>query len=780
MANETLSYCTLCGLEIQSSPLVDDKNAFCCTGCHAVYNVLSSRNEIDKGLDHPLFQQAISSGLISNPHLLEQQRKKREKIDEENIEREKLYFSIQGLWCPSCSLLIQYILLQKKGIIRCSVDYSTDMAYVEYQPRYLDKATIFESIKKLGYEIDSLEDAQLQKNSKSLTLRAVITGFFALNVMMFAYPLYATFFDESGAEMGLLFAWLSFFAAIPVMTYGAMPIYRRFLGALKTGFFGMETLVVLGTGSACLLSIYKLLQNDTHVYFDTAVVIIALVLAGKVTENHAKFNAKQTLFRLAKSQPRRGRKVQDDGTASFVPIEEIHPGDLVRSYMGERVILDGEVVEGEGTVDESLLTGESLPVSKQIGAKLIGGSVVLQGNLTWKVTTTLEDSLQQRILELVRHDIGSKTPKENLVQIILRYFIPAILLLALVSWFISGEFEQALAVLLIACPCALGIAIPLVEAQLIQKCAQSGAIIRNRSCLQILGEEDEFIFDKTGTVTQGYFEVLEGAEHLSDKVCDAIGAIAKQSTHPVAYALARQWPSDERVNISQEFAGLGMEGSVDGMHYSFGSKKFMSGQGIALPQDSPLEPGKTFCYLAQKQQFVAKLILGDRLREEIIPLVKQLRPHSSTLLSGDSEQAVAAVAHRCGFTDYLAEQSPLQKREYILKRKEEGKKVLMVGDGINDAPALTAADIGVSVVSATDISIQVSDILLTTDSLSTILTLRELSIKARKLVRQNLFWTFFYNLIGIGLALTGHLSPIYSAFAMVASSLIVVCNARRL
>lgn len=782
MATETLSLCALCELEITSRPFAEGNLLFCCAGCHAVHTILAAKSELEKGIDHPLVKEAAEAGLISNPNLLEELHERKQRASEEILEKKRIIISLQGLWCPSCAHLIQYVLARKKGVINIIVDYATDIAVVEYQPRYLDKENILSAIARLGYEVDIQADAALTSASRPLKIRCAVTAFFALNVMMFAYPLYATYFDASAEEYSSIFAWLSFWAALPVMTYGAWPIYKRFWAALRTGFFGMETLVVLGAGSATLLSTYRLLNGNTHVYFDTACVIVALVLGGKLVESKAKFNAKKTLTEIARSQPKRGRKRFADGKTYFVPFADIEIGDEIKTVAGEKIILDGIVTEGEATCDESLLTGESLPVVKTIGSKVIGGSVLLHGTIVWSVKTAVEETIQQRILQLVQNDLGLKNVKEQRIDVILRFFIPIILLLTLWGYVLSGwNFEQALSILLIACPCALGIAIPLVESQLIQALAEKGALVRNRACLQTLGKESIIAFDKTGTVTKGYLEVINGINSLSSEERFVFANIARQSTHPVSQAIARALDSELPIEIpTLEHAGKGLEGKWKNKTYRMGSEAYFKALAFDYQTRTKGFPGSTPCLLFEDNRLIARLFLADSIKQEIPPLLKALNNVQSILLSGDNKQTVKHIAQECGFDSWYGEQSPLDKREKIKELKNNGAVIAMIGDGINDAPALTAADVAISVVSATDISIQVSDILLTTEKMDVLLPVRKLAIKARHLIKQNLFWTFFYNVIGIGLALGGYLSPIYSAIAMTASSLIVVLNAQRL
>lgn len=779
--------CALCRLSVPSYALKEGELSFCCAGCHAVYNVLSARGELSQGGEHPLLREAAVAGLIANPKLLEQLSQKEESV----LERHKLYFEVQGLWCPSCSLVIAWILQRREGILRCSVDYATDAACVEYNPRQIGKEEILKAVKTLGYGVDTFEEAEREGQERSLKLRAAISLFFALNVMMLAYPLYATYWDGGGEDFNALFAYLSLAAALPVITYGAWPLYRRFLSSLRTGIFGVETLVVIGVAAATLLSLYQLWQGRAELYLDTATAIIALLLVGKVIESRAKLTARQMLMRLVRTQPRRGRKVLSDATSLFVPINDIAVGDTLKVMAGEKVILDGVVIEGLGSCDEALMTGEALPITKGVGSKLVGGSLMMQGMLLYRVTATAEASVMQKIIAMVERDLSGQRKALPLLDRIVHWFVPSVLLLAAISFAAaialgagySEAFLRSLAVLVIACPCALGIALPLADAQLMQRLGVLGVLVRNRSCLTFLGKETLFIFDKTGTLTHGHYSVKEGLEVLSLWQRGALKGAAALSLHPVAQAIVRSIEEEAiPCDSGQEFPSLGIAATVSGKNFLIGSATFLRQHGIAIDEGNISLEGAphTICWISQDDVLIAHLLLGDTLRSDALAAVTALLPIPSVLLSGDSATAVASIASSFPFQMHAAECSPLMKREVILAHKERGAIVAMIGDGVNDAPALTAAHVGISMLSASDISIQVSDLMLTTDSLRVLPIACQLARYSRRIAYQNLFWTFFYNLTGLALACLGCLTPLYSAFAMVASSLIVICNAQRI
>lgn len=784
----TEQICSLCGLELLQNPILEGMHSFCCPGCHAVFNILSSKNQLQNYPGHPLFQQAVRSGLISNPILLENLRSKTVQSSEK---WETLHLEILEMWCPSCAEIIKLILLQERGIKNCLVDYATDLAAIEFSPLHISKERILEIIQSLGYRPAYLLDSTHRAVSFNLYMRFIVAAFFSLNIMMFAYPLYASYFDYDDQGGGSLFAWISCFASLPVLTYSAWPILKRAGLSLKVGLPGMELLVAIGVLAAFGLSLYDLLNGGNRVYFDSMTVIVAFVLLGKIIEAKAKFSAKDTLLRLTRAMPRRGRKRMADGQSCFVPIKDIQPGDTVIAFAGEKIVLDGRIIEGEGTCDESLMTGESTPIFKSIGDSVLGGTLVCKGWIVFCVTATMEESALQRIIQMVEQDLGHKTPYVRAADQIVRWFVPLIvsigLIAALAVWFFHladpgrtvGESAiiRFVSVLLISCPCAIGIAVPLVEAHLMNGLAKLGALVRNRGCLPLLGKETIFVFDKTGTITEGHFQVLHGLEKLTSRELAILKAIVSCSNHPIANAIARAITTDPYPIVkTEEITGQGMRGQTDETIYFLGSPQFLRQQGIEI--DDSVQGFVSSVYFACNKEVLTCLALGDCIKKQAPELISKLSCRT-VLLSGDSRSAVEAVSKTCGFSECQWAHTPLLKREFVEKLKKEGKIVCMVGDGINDAPALTLAQVGMSVVSATDVSIQVSDILLTTDRLDVIPKIRALAQRGRRILAQNLFWAFFYNGVGVGLAACGTLSPIFAAFAMVASSLMVIFNAQR-
>jgi len=777
--------CALCDNGVSNLPLHDGDNVFCCNGCHVVFNILASKNQLSNFHDNPIFQQAVRSGLISNPALLDQIRKNRVTVSEQELV--KLPLEISDMWCPSCAEIIRLILLQEKGINNCVVDYTTDLASIEYSPRHISKEKIFKLIQSLGYSASALHTNRHSVN-RSLYLRFGIAAFCSLNVMMFSYPLYASYFYLDLEGYGNLFAWLSLISILPVVTYCSWPIYKRFFSALKAGLYGMETLVVIAVFSTLILSIFELYQGGVRVYFDSLSVIITFVLLGKIIEAKAKFSAKDSILRLVKERPRRGRKRFPDGSQAFVPIKEVVPGDILVAFSGEKIVLDGIVVDGEGNCDESLMTGESVPLLKKIDSKLVGGSILQNGWIAYRVTNSVEESTMQKIFDMIQQELGNKVPYFRAADNVVQWFVPFVLFLAATTAaFLAATvtYEEALiravTVLLISCPCAIGIAVPLAEAHLMYRLASLGVIVRNRGCLSLLGRETVFVFDKTGTITEGVFTVISGLNKLTSKQKSILKGLASHSTHPISCAIVRAIDAPALMPESiEEFAGKGLRAVFEGTVWRLGSAAFLHQEQINNVESSNLEECLvSTVYVSEGEKCVATLQLGDQLRQDVLEIIQHLKSRRTVLLSGDANATVGYIAKVAGFHEWKGEQNPLQKRLYVESLRNEGHIVCMVGDGINDAPALAAAHIGISIVSATDISIQVSDLLLTTERLQCLPQIQQLAKKGQKIIKQNLFWAFFYNVVGMGLAIFGLLTPLFAAFAMLTSSFIVLLNARR-
>lgn len=748
--------CNLCGIHIGANSIQKEGLHFCCPGCQAVYTILETKQELSQGCSHPLFEQAVKAGLISNPQLLDQMRLQKH---DDGIEWTRWHFEVQNLWCPACAEVIKLLLLQEKGIKKCLVDYATDIGVIEFAPRHTSKDAIKKRLDQIGYRLIEFEDIGERQLNKNLVFRLTIAAFCATNIMMVSYPVYIGFFIPDLTGNSLTLAWLAAITSIPVISYCSWPIITRFLSSLRIGYVGMEALIIMGVAASFFLSVFHLVQGSHHVYFDSMSMIIVFVLLGKLVETKAKFSMKNTLMQLSRSLPRRCRKKSGE----FVKAEEMQIGDRFIVLAGEKIPLDGLIVTGLGCCDESVMTGESMPVNKEAGNQVLAGTMLVQGNFEASVTRTAHQTALSRIVDMVTHDLDQKHMDIPLVDKVVRWFVPIVTLVSIATAFLIGPLA-AIAVLLIACPCALGIAAPLAEAQLINSLASLGVIVRNRRVLQWLGREDIFYFDKTGTVTKGELKLISGLGKLTPNERAILKALVLRSTHPLCTAMAREIEDQSlEMDFVEEVIGKGMRGSFQDGEYRYGSAVFT---GIDAE-------GSVF---SRNGELISVFQFEDELRPEMRTLNLGV---PSVLLSGDRANIVEKVARECGF-DWKAEVAPLQKRACIESAIQQHKIVGMVGDGINDAPALALAHVSVSVLSASDISIQVSDLLLTTANMQALPQMRILGQQGRRIIKQNLFWAFAYNIIGIYFAATGTLSPIYATIAMVMSSLFVIFNAQRI
>lgn len=764
--------CSLCNQPVLEKGIWLESVQFCCHGCQAVYEILSSKEALHTKENHPIFLQAVEYGLISNPTVNREGKK---------LSPDRWVIQIEEMWCPACATFISLMLGRLKGIRSSFVDYMTDLAAIDYDPMKISKEEILKKIRSWGYAPLEITDEKSKGRQFSLVWRLSIAFFCALNVMMFTYPLFSTFFDSSEEGIVPLLSWVSLGLTLPVVTYSAWPIYRRFYFGLKQGFLGMEALVVLGIAASLAVSIYEMAIGSHRVYFDTVTMLIALLLFGKTVEQKSKMTSKEAQFKLNLMLPRKGRKKIHSGQFEIVPIKEIFAGDLIQAYAGESLVLDGIVVAGDALLDESSMTGESTPILKKVGDPVLSGTMLLSGLLEVKITSGPEESSLKKLIRQVEGELLHKTKNQQKADLIAHWMTPLLLIIAFAGFFsflsLGFSFQEALlraiSALLIACPCAIGIASPLAESRLIDAFSANGAIVRNRNLFEKLAKATLFVFDKTGTVTEGKLEVVKGLDSLSEKQKKRLKSLSSCSLHPVSRAIASSIMGETlSVENLQEVLGKGLSGFIEGATVSLGSPKWFQERKMNL---QPLTTLNTLSCYEEGGVLVSQLELKDRLREGALNL-----PVRKILLSGDCEEAVSSLANSLGFLSYTACMNPLEKQQRVHQLRSQGEIVVFVGDGMNDAPSLAAADVGISVLQASDMAFHASDLYLLNGRLDLLEDLVALAKKGEKIQRQNFFWAFFYNALGIPLALAGMLSPLFATFAMTVSSLIVLFNSKRI
>jgi heavy metal translocating P-type ATPase len=769
--------CTLCALPSGAA-------AFCCAGCENVYSILLESGVVADGQDFrntDLFRQSLKLGLVANSGGTGQ----RPVLPDSELS--EAVFHVGGMWCNSCSWLIEHALNGVHGVASAEVMFASDILKVRYCPQYMPRERIVERVSSLGYRAKeytgSSEPADAER--RDLLLRVGIAAFLSMNVMMFSLVVYASYFEPIAASFGRYIPFLLMALATPSVFYCAAPVLRIAWAGARAGVLRMESLLAMGILMAYGYSTVQAFRGDNRVYFDTACAIVTLVLTGKVIERGAKERARRALTLLHRLMPAKARLVQD-GRERFVSVEALTAGSIFRVKSGERLPADGVVTDGRSHVDESVLTGESAPIPKGEGDSVAGGSINTGGVLEVRATRVGAESTLARIVRTVEQAAASRTKMERAVDSVARLFIPGVLALAVITFVIwqlhTGKpgiaLMHAIAVLVIACPCALGIATPLALTAAVAAAGRRGILVSDTRVLETIRTVHTVILDKTGTATYGEFALLESAGDTSRMA--QLAAVEAWSEHPIARALGGQSGALPAARDVAIHAGRGISGTVEGTQYFLGNRTLVDQLGAKFT-DLPQLAGSVV-YFGWDDAVRGALSFGDRVRPEATALCADLRKLGIriVLLSGDTRSATAAVAEQIGADEWIAEALPERKVAIIRELQQEGRVVAMIGDGVNDAPSLAQADLGIALGSGTDIAMQAAPLVLMGRSLGAVTETLDLARRTFRIVRQNLFWAFAYNTAGIVLAMTGILNPILAAAAMVLSSLCVIGNSRRL
>jgi len=700
----------------------------------------------------------------------------------------KTELRIEGMHCVSCERTISGALKKVPGVDNASVSFVGSSATVEHSDTPPDPQKLINAVKSTGYnaylvegsseeEIQAGEERSFKIQFVALILSALLT-----------LPIVAQMFLDWFGLQGVIPLWVQFILATIVQFGFGWRFYVGSYYALKTFTGNMDLLIGLGTSAAYFYSaIVFIFGLDRHTYFESSAAIITLILLGRLLEMRTKTRASGAIKALLKLQPKTARILKEEEWVE-VPINQIVVGDIYQVRPGDTIPLDGEVIDGSSYVDESMLTGESVRIHKQAHTLLFGGTHNGQGALRAKATAVGSHTALAGIIRLVQEAQGSRAPIQNLADKISAVFVPIVVLIALTTffawWGFSGQFTEALinavAVLVIACPCALGMATPTVIMVASGRGARSGILIKNAEAMQTAEKLQIIAIDKTGTLTEGT-PTLTDVIPDTDAVKRLAASLEDLSEHPIAQPIAQAYPNKAHVTSFEAIAGKGVVGVIDSEKYYIGSLKWMQDWGIKIDHTltDPLErDGKTVVCLSNATQPIGYFAVADTLRtnaKEGIEKIKDLGIEV-VMLTGDHSKTAQAIANQAGITSFFAEILPQDKAQTIERLKKRGKKVAMVGDGINDAPALAAADVGFSMSTGTDIAIESSDITLMRNDICHVADAIDLSKATFRKIRQNLFFAFVYNIVGIPLAAFGLLNPIIAGGAMAASSLCVVGN----
>jgi len=770
--------CTLCGL-------ASGESEFCCAGCRNVHAILVESGVVSTGQDFrdtELFRRSLELGLISTaPEApaggpLPPGAETRETV-----------FHVGGMWCASCGWLIEHSLTRLRGVASAEVAFASDLLKVRYCPQYLPRERLVERVASLGYRATEYtgSSAPADAERKDLLLRTGIAAFLWMNVMTFSLVVYAGYFEPVTAGYSRSIPFLLMALATPAVFYCAAPVLRIAWAGARAGRLRMESLLAMGILMAYAYSSVQAFRGDNRVYFDTVCAIVTLVLTGKIIERGARHGAMRTLALLHRMMPAKARVIQD-GRERFIGVDALAVGAIFRVKPGERIAADGIVVEGRSHTDESVLTGESAPVAKTVGDQVVSGSINTEGVLEVRATRVGADSTLARIVRTVEQSAASRTTMERSVDRASRLFIPTVLALAAVTfaaWLArTGQPGTALmhsiAVLVIACPCSLGIATPLALTAAVGAAGRRGILVGDTRVLETIRGVDIVILDKTGTATVGEFALLETAGDTSRMA--ELAAVEAWSQHPVARALAGQAAGLPRASGVEVWPGRGIAGTVAGTRYFLGNRALAEQLGATVPA-FPSFAGSTV-YFGWEGAVHGALSFGDRARPDAARLCADLRRRGirTMLLSGDTSAATRAVAAGIGTDEWIAEALPERKLAVIAELQRRGSLVAMIGDGVNDAPSLARADLGIALATGADIAIHAAPLVLMGRPLTAVCEALDLARRCFAIVRQNLFWAFAYNVVGISLAMAGVLNPILAAGAMVLSSLSVIGNSQRL
>ncbi|MDO5695891.1 MAG: heavy metal translocating P-type ATPase [Eubacteriales bacterium] len=727
----------------------------------------------------------------------------------------KEIYDIDGMHCAACAAAIERVLGRKDGVEQAEVSLTDERLTIRYDDSKLDRAAIMKAVSRAGFtatirekrdlrETFQKRDTQVRKQRNELLLKFVFSA--PLIVMTFAHL--AGFHGFHFLHNPLHDAILQLILTLPVMILGRH-FYINGIKGLITKAPTMDTLIAVSTLAAFIYSCFSMFGYfDGQIYFDSAVMIIVMVSLGKYLEARAKRKTSRAIEELVKLKPKTVAILRDD-TEIHLPMDEVMPGDIMHVRPGETVALDGEVVRGAGMMDESFLTGESLPVNRSTGDEVLGGSINTDGNLHVRVTKADEDTVLSGIIRLVEAAQSSKAPIARLADRVSAYFVPTVIGIALLSgaaWMIAGEgFSFAViifvSVLVIACPCALGLATPTAIVVATGRAARMGIIIKDARALEQMQQPATILFDKTGTITTGEIEVREvlvyGA-YSAREVVDLCASVEQGSEHALAKAVIkasdRLYPTDEFKAV----VGNGVQGQVvykDKTRSVFiGNEALLEQSGIVVSEAGRSDAkrlakeGVTPVFVAIDGAFTGILGLFDIPRPDAEETIAALKAAGirTVMLTGDNRYTAASVAARVGIDVVEAEMTPEKKATVVQKYAADGT-VVMVGDGINDAVALANADIGIAVGRGTDIAIESADIILIKDRLYDIVNVLHLARATMRNIKQNLFWALFYNIIGIPVAMGilhifggPLLNPMFGCFAMSISSVFVVTNALRL
>ncbi|MGL5943631.1 MAG: heavy metal translocating P-type ATPase [Waterburya sp.] len=743
---------------------------------------------------------------------------------------EKVTLKLRGMSCAACASSIELAIRAVPGVVECNVNFGAEQAALQYNPRQTSIEAIQRAVAEAGYTAYSLQDQDMitgeddaeqatrQAESRDLIRKIIVGGVISLILITGSLPM-MTGLELPFIPTWLHNSWLQLILTAPVQFWCGYKFYVGAWKAFKRHAATMDTLIALGTSAAYFYSLFATVFPNfflnqglmPEVYYETAAVVITLILLGQWFENRARGQTSEAIRKLMGLQARDARVIRN-GQEIDIPIQEVQIGDIILVRPGEKIPVDGKIISGNSSIDEAMVTGESIPVKKEPGNEVIGATINNTGSFKFRATRVGKDTVLAQIVKLVQDAQGSKAPIQRLADKVTEWFVPVVIAIAIatfVLWFVvMGNLSLALittvGVLIIACPCALGLATPTSVMVGTGKGAENGILIKGAASLELAHKIQTIVLDKTGTITQGkptvtnYATVKGVADDAELKLLNLIAAVERNSEHPLAEAVVR-YAQSQNIDVAevinfQAVAGSGVQGIVSNHLVQIGTQRWMSELGIkttALQSQKDIweAEGKTVVLIAIDSQIEGIIAIADALKATSPAAIRALRKLGLevVMLTGDNQKTAEAIAREVGIIRVEAEVRPEQKVAKVKELQQEGKIVAMVGDGINDAPALAQADVGIAIGTGTDVAIAASDITLISGELQGIVTAIKLSKATMNNIRQNLFFAFIYNVLGIPIAagvlfpfFGWLLNPIIAGGAMAFSSVSVVTNALRL
>ncbi len=792
--------CDHCRLEFDEKVMIEDeidnqKKYFCCKGCQGVYRLLK-----EEGLDSfydKLGNNALepakpdSGGDLERFDLEGFMNRYVKKRDDGFLQ---ISLIMEGIHCAACVWLNEKVLHKLPGVIEASINYTNNKARVVWDPEEVKLSKIIETIRSIGYNAypydPELQEERAVKQRRDYYSRILVAVFATMNIMWIAIAKYVGFFTGMRQDIKDILNFAEFVLATPTLFYSGWVYYRSAYYALKNRYVNMDLLVATGATMAYLYSIYAMITRSGEVYFDSVTMIVTFILVGKYLEVLSKKQAVDTLDSIMGTIPTEVAVVKD-GTKSLISVENVKVGDVIELKPGEKVVIDGIVVSGSASFDESSLTGESDPVFKKEGDEILSGSIDLDGVVRYRATHDFGGSLLCNIVSLLEEAVTKKPKIEKLVNQISGQFSITILSIAAMTflgWFFyTQEFEKALivaiSVIVIACPCALGLATPMATLVGLGVAAKRRILFKEAAFLETMAKCDTLVLDKTGTITKGRPSVVT-YHRLGDAEDTEIALLVSMSNHPVSRGVAEflrakgAVPASKELSDFKEIQAKGIKATIAGRSYIAGSLGFLQEFGISVD----IESENTVFAVAVDGKAVAVFELADEIKEGAVEAVRAIKEMGIevVMLTGDNEKVAKRVAAALGISDYRSKMLPHQKSAFIENLHSRGKKVVMAGDGINDAVALSKSDIAVAMGSGADVAINVSDVVLLDDSPEALYEAFKISKRTFKAVKENLALSLIYNSLAVPVAVMGYVNPLVAAISMSLSSLLVVGNSIRI